>query len=192
MWKLHRYNYDDPNPPPQTWFPANKGHEAMIYLSYIITNYNLLPDYSIFIHGHLKSWHQEGDIVGLINSLHIPALDRYGYIPLRCDWYPSCPAEIRPLDHNVTVWGPGVHREDAEREIGKAWNELFGSVELPRIIASQCCAQFVVTRNAIRRRSRADYERMRKWLLQSELIDDISGRVFEKLWAYIMTGDAIR
>ncbi|KAF2251912.1 hypothetical protein BU26DRAFT_516639 [Trematosphaeria pertusa] len=192
MWKLHRYNFDDPNPPPSAWFPANKGHEAMMYLSYIITNYNSLPNYSLFIHGHRQSWHQEGDMVDLINSLQIQALERDGYVPLRCDWYPSCPAEIRPLDHDATVWGPGVHREDAEREIGKSWKELFGSIELPRTIASQCCAQFAVTRDTIHRRSRADYERMREWLLRSELIDDISGRVFEKLWAYIMTGDAVR
>lgn len=164
----------------------------MIYLSYIITNYDSLPKYTIFIHGHRESWHQEGDMVDLIKSLQITSLERDGYVPLRCDWYPSCPAEIRPLDHDATVWGPGVHREDAEREIGQAWNELFGSEELPRTIASQCCAQFAATRDVIQRRSKADYERMRAWLLRSELIDDISGRVFEKLWAYIMTGDAIR
>jgi hypothetical protein len=192
MWKLHRYNFDDPNPPANVWIPKNKGHEAMAYLSYIITNYDALANYSIFIHGHRHSWHQEGDMVALINDLQIPAFERDSYVPLRCDWYPSCPAEIRPLDHDATVWGPGVHREDAEREIEKAWKALFGDIEIPRTIASQCCAQFAVTREAIHRRSKADYERMRTWLLETELIDDISGRVFEKLWAFIMTGEAIR
>ena len=191
-WETRRYNYNDPKPPSDTWFPANKGHEAMMYLSYIIANYDSLPNYSIFIHGHRQSWHQEGDMVNLISNLQLPALDKDGYVPLRCDWYPSCPAEIRPIDHDAIVWGPGVHREDAEREIGKAWKELFGSAEMPRTIASQCCAQFAVTRGAIQRRSKEDYGKMREWLLRTDLIDDISGRVFEKLWAYIMTGDAIR
>ncbi|KAF2704068.1 hypothetical protein K504DRAFT_442990 [Pleomassaria siparia CBS 279.74] len=193
MWKLHRYNWDDSSPPPEAWFPANKGPEAMMYLSYTITYYDALPDYTAFIHGHQRSWHQQGDMVELINSLQIPALDAHGYVPLRCDWYPSCPSEIRLIDHDAIVWGPGVHCEDAEREIGRAWKELFDFAEMPRTIASQCCAQFVVTRDAIPRRSRVDYERMRRaWLQKPDLIDDTSGRVFEKLWAYIMTGEAVR
>lgn len=164
----------------------------MMYLSYIITNYDNLPDYSIFIHGHRTSWHQEGDMVGIINGLRFSALEKAGYVPLRCDWYPSCPREIRPLDGDAIVWGPGVHREDAEVEIRNAWEEFFGAEEIPRTIASQCCAQFAVTREAIRGRKKEDYERMRNWLVNTELIDDISGRVLEKLWAYIMTHDAVR
>jgi hypothetical protein len=189
---IHRYNYDDTSPPPEAWFPANKGHEAMMYLSYIIANYESLPDYTIFIHGHRQSWHQEGDMVHLISNLRLPTLSQVGYIPLRCDWYPSCPAEIRPYDHDAVVWGPGVHREDAEREIGKSWKRLFGAVQMPRTIASQCCAQFAVTRAAIQSRHQEDYLKMREWLLRTDVIDDISGRVFEKLWAYIMTGEATR
>ncbi|KAJ8114238.1 hypothetical protein OPT61_g3833 [Boeremia exigua] len=187
-----RYNYDDVNPPANRRIPANKGHEAMTYLTFIITNYDALPNYSIFVHGHRHSWHQEGDIAELINNLRLQMLDRDGYVPLRCDWYPSCPAEIRPIDHDAVVWGPGVHRSDAETEIAKAWQDLFGSTPLPSTIASQCCAQFAVTRKAIRRHAKSDYERMRDWLLQTDLIDDISGRVFEKLWAYIMTGETVR
>ncbi|KAF2642096.1 hypothetical protein P280DRAFT_468546 [Massarina eburnea CBS 473.64] len=193
MWKLHRYNYDDPSPPPETYFPVNKGNEAMMFLSYVINNYDSLPDYSIFIHGHRISWHQEGDMVAIINSFRLPALDNAGYAPLRCDWYPSCPSEIRPVDHDAIVWGPGVHREDTEYEIGRAWTTLFGNdTALPRTIASQCCAQFALTRKAIQDRPKAEYERMRQWLIETELISDVSGRVFEKLWAYIFTKESVR
>lgn len=164
-----------------------------MYLSYIINNYDSLPDYSVFIHGHQFSWHQEGDMVAIINDFRLPALDKAGYAPLRCDWYPSCPREIRPVDHDAVVWGPGVHREDTEYEIGRVWSTLFGrDVELPRTIASQCCAQFAVTRKAIQQRPKAEYERMRRWLMDTDLISDVSGRVFEKLWAYIFTREAIR
>jgi hypothetical protein len=131
--------------------------------------------------------------VTLLSDLRIDALENAGYIPLRCDWYPSCPREIRPLDHDTVVWGPGVHREETEIEIGKAWAHLFGPrVEIPHTIASQCCAQFAVTKGAIKRRTKGDYERMREWLLNTDLIDDVSGRVMEKLWAYIMTNEAVR
>lgn len=192
MWSLHRYNYDDPSPPPASSFPMNKGNEAMMYLSYVINNYDSLPDYSIFIHGHRESWHQEGDMVNIINNFQLQALEDAGYAPLRCDWYPSCPREIRPIHHDVIVWGPGVHREDTEIEIGKAWAALFVNETLPHTIASQCCAQFAVTRKAIQKRSKAEFERMRQWIIDTRLSNDVSGRVFEKLWAYIFTKESIR
>ncbi|KAF2466305.1 uncharacterized protein BDR25DRAFT_77374 [Lindgomyces ingoldianus] len=192
IWTLHRYDHDSPHPPPSTYFPVNKGNEAMMYLSYILNNYDALPTYSIFIHGHRTSWHQEGDIVELVNALRFRALDQEGYTPLRCDWYPSCPAEIRPLDRDAVVWGPGVWRHEVEVEIAEAWAVLFASEELPRTIASQCCAQFAVTRSAILRRPKAEYESMRDWLVNTSLSNDISGRVFEKLWAYIFTKEAVR
>lgn len=37
--------------------PANKGNEAMPYLTYIIENYNNLPESMAFIHSHQFSWH---------------------------------------------------------------------------------------------------------------------------------------
>lgn len=192
MWKLHRYNYDDPSPPPETSFPKNKGHEAMPYLSYIISNYDKLPDYSVFIHGHRIAWHQEIDVVSIINGIKLPALDKAGYVSLRCDWFPSCPRELRPFDRDTISWGPIPDRTVTEGLIGKVWPLLFGSdVEVPRTISSQCCAQFFVTRKAIERYSKSDYERMRKWLLDTELDDDLGGRMFEKLWAYIFTGEPV-
>lgn len=132
-------------------------------------------------------------MVAIINDLRLPALDDAGYAPLRCDWYPSCPREIRPIDHDAIVWGPGVHREDTEYEIGRVWTMLFGNdTALPETIASQCCAQFAVTRKAIRQREKKEYDRMRDWLVETDLINDVSGRVFEKLWAYTFTKEAVR
>ncbi|OCK74073.1 hypothetical protein K432DRAFT_398387 [Lepidopterella palustris CBS 459.81] len=191
-WTLYPYVADNPFPPPELEIPRNKGHEAMVYLTFIINHWDALPPRMIFVHGHRTSWHQENDTVSLIRSLRLPALEEVGYIPLRCDWYPSCPAEIRPITHDAVVWGPGVHREDAENGIAEAWETLFPGVPIPETIASQCCAQFAVSRAAVQRRQKADYERVREWLMETELEDDVSGRVLEKLWAYIMTEDAVR
>ncbi|KAF2495229.1 hypothetical protein BU16DRAFT_462032, partial [Lophium mytilinum] len=185
------YVVNNPSPPPELSVPQNKGHEAMVYLTFIINNWAQLPRRVIFVHGHRSSWHQEGDIVALVRSLRLPALESAGYVPLRCDWYPSCPAEIRPVTHDAVQWGPGVHREDAERGISDAWETLFPGVAVPETIASQCCAQFAVTREAIQKREKKAYEGMREWILNTTLIDDVSGRVLEKLWAFIMTGDAV-
>lgn len=164
----------------------------MVYLTYIINNYDALPPYAVFSHGHNESWHQQGDIVHLIQSLKIPALQQVGYVPLRCDWYPSCPAEIKPITKDGVVWGPGVHREEAEDAIADVWEMFFPGIEIPHTIASQCCAQFAATREAIMRHPMEQYVIMREWLLATKLHDDISGRVLEKLWAYIMTGEPVQ
>lgn len=192
-WTLYPYNVSNPqNPDTRLQIPKSKGHEAMVYLSYLISNYDSLPWCTFFIHGHFLSWHQETPISRLINNLNRTALAREGYISLRCDWYPSCPAEIRPYAHDAVVWGPGIQHRETELAIAGNWKQLFPEEKLPETIASPCCAQFAVTRAAIRRRSKHEYVRMRDWLLATLLEDEVSGRVFEKLWAYIFTGDAVQ
>lgn len=164
----------------------------MVYLSFIIDNYDSLPWSATFVHGHREAWHQEDTIVRLLNDLNRFALSRAGYISLRCDWYPSCPAEIRPIHHDVVVWGPAVFRKEVEDAIAGNWRQLFPGEPLPETIASQCCAQFAVTRQAILRRPKSHYKRIRQWLIDTLLEDDVSGRVLEKLWAYMFTGEAVQ
>ena len=164
----------------------------MIYLSYIIDHYDDLPWAVIFMHGHLESWHQEDNAVRLLGGLNRIALARQGYISLRCDWYPSCPAEIRPIKHDAVVWGPEADTKVTEAAIAGNWRLMFPGEKLPETIASPCCAQFAVTRQAIIKRPKEDYERLRKWLVDSLLEDNHSGRVMEKLWAYLFTGEAVQ
>ncbi|KAG9602757.1 hypothetical protein KCU77_g3096, partial [Aureobasidium melanogenum] len=181
----------DSKAPSHLKVPANKGREAMVYLSYLIHNYDNLPAYAIFTHGHRQAWHQERDIVDMIHDLKVDALEQADYVSLRFSWSPSCPAELRPKHHDAVVWGDGDHVRETEDAIGEAWSVLFPDEELPDTIASQCCAQFAVTRKAMQRRTKKDYIRMRQWLLETQLNDAVSGRVFEKLWAYIMLGEAV-
>ncbi|EOD50629.1 uncharacterized protein K452DRAFT_310922 [Neofusicoccum parvum] len=191
-WTPIPYRADAWFPPAHLRLPANKGHEAMAYLTFIIENHADFPPYAVFTHGHLDAWHQEADTVALVRALQLPALDAQGYVSLRCDWYPSCPAEIRPLTHDAVVWGPGVNRNETEDAIVQAWGRLFPGTQVPETLASQCCAQFAVTREAVLRRSVDEYERMREWLLETRLPDDVSGRVFEKVWAYIFTNETVQ
>lgn len=164
----------------------------MVYLTFIVDNYDRLPWSVFFVHGHYLAWHQEEPIRRLIQTLNRTALAKEGYISLRCDWYPSCPAEIRPHKQDGIVWGPGIERKETERAIAGNWRQIFPGESLPDTLSSQCCAQFAVTRRAILRRPKTDYERMRQWLLDSLLTDEVSGRVFEKVWAYIFTGKAVQ
>ncbi|KAF7188335.1 hypothetical protein HII31_10399, partial [Pseudocercospora fuligena] len=191
-WTTYPYDVDKPNHPDERLrIPLNKGHEAMPYLSWLIDNYDDLPWMTVFVHGHFISWHQSDTITNLIRTLNRTALAQVGYVPLRCDWYPSCSKEIRPQHHDAVYWGPGVKRKETEFAIAGNWRQLFPGEKLPETISSVCCAQFAVTRAAIRRRPRDDYIRMREWLIHTLLEDEVSGRVLEKLWAYIFTGEPV-
>ena len=191
-WSLLKYDANQPdNPDPRLRFPKRKGNEAVVYLSYIIDNYDDLPWGAFFVHGHADSWHQEADIGSLIDSLDREQLGKYGFISLRCEWLPSCPAEIRPKNRDALIWGSDPFRAGTEAAVGGNWKLLFPDAELPETMASPCCAQFAVTRQMVWMHPKEEYERLRNWLLGSLLDNDLSGRVFEKLWAYIFTREAV-
>lgn len=71
--------------------PANRGHEAMAYLTFIIDNYQNLPEAgAVFVHGTRWSWHNdhpEYDNLALLTFLNVSAAtEQSGYHNLRCDW----------------------------------------------------------------------------------------------------------
>lgn len=190
------YIYQVDAPTDELPIPSNKGHEAMVYLSFIIDHWEQLPTYSIFIHGHRTSWHQlDGPMDGLIRDLQISTLQDEGYINFRCRGGFACapinyihprPNASGMIDHGTEEFPQIIHG------LVDAWPQIFGEdEELPESIASFCCAQFAVTREFIQARDREVYIRARDWLLNTELEDEYSGRVFEKIWAYIMTGESI-
>ena len=131
-------------------------------------------------------------MLNILSGLNLSALANTGYISLRCDWYPSCPAEMRPIHGDAVVWGPEAPRKLTEAAIAGNWRFLFPDEKLPETLASPCCAQFAVTKQAILRRPREDYERLRDWLMVTLLEDSVSGRVLEKLWAYIFLGKGVQ
>lgn len=181
------YVVDDPNAPLRP--PKNKGHEAIVYLSYIIDFYEDLPDISLFIHSHRFAWHTndlfENDMVANIQRLIPQHVVRHGFLNLRCQWYPGCP---RWLDPHTKV-------EDEEKReeliVSRVWPELFPVDALPENLAQPCCSQFAITRERIRSLPREEYLRLREWLLTSSLDDYMTGRVFEYLWQYLWTGAAV-
>ncbi|KAF2725441.1 hypothetical protein K431DRAFT_280810 [Polychaeton citri CBS 116435] len=191
-WQLFLYDVDDArNKDSRLHIPMNKGREAMVYLSWIIDNYDHLPWAAIMLHGHAEAWHQLDNIVRMVRGINLEALAQAGYISFRCAWFPSCPAELRLIDHDAIAWGNRDMAETIEEVLSRDWSSLFPNEPLPPTVASQCCAQFAVTRAAITRRPKEHYKRLRSWLIDSSLDDERSGRVLEKLWAYIFTGDAV-
>ncbi|EED24547.1 conserved hypothetical protein [Talaromyces stipitatus ATCC 10500] len=158
---------------------TNKGRESMVYLTYIIDNYDHLPDYMLFIHSQRYQWHNDDpyyDGVPMIKRFQLPYLEMIGYVNLRCAWVLGCPEEIHPMtdtDRDAVHAGPYFYN---------GFKELFPGVKVPDTVAVSCCAQFGVARWKIRERPKSDYERYRKWLLNTDLDDDMSGRIMEYSW----------
>ncbi|THY18793.1 hypothetical protein D6D00_07968 [Aureobasidium pullulans] len=170
----------------------NKGKEANAYLSYIIQNYELLPSTVAFVHSHefgwLKAWHTDAarhSNVESLNSLNTNFVQRNGYANLRCIPNPGCPDEVRPFREPVD------ESKTTEVAFAAAWRDIFGNDDVPEVIGVACCAQFAVSRDQILKRTRDEYIRMHQWLMNTELDDSTSGRVFEYLWHIIFGQESV-
>ncbi|KAL1969613.1 hypothetical protein VTN77DRAFT_8166 [Rasamsonia byssochlamydoides] len=67
--------------------PMNKGHEAMVYLTYIIDHYFLLNDVTLFMHSYQKTWHNH-DFLDSDSALMVQRLNNFplaDYVSYR-DW----------------------------------------------------------------------------------------------------------
>lgn len=181
---------DDPNAPYRV--PKNKGHEAMVYLTYIIDHYDALPDIVLFFHPHKNTWHNN-ILLGLDNAQTIRRINdahvaRKGYFNSRCHHDPGCPDWLH-VDRPQAEWD--LIKKNEERFFtSELWHELHPGAPIPASISQPCCAQFAVSRDRIRVQPRSEYIRYRKWLLNTPIADESSGRIMEYTWQYIFTGQS--
>lgn len=151
--------------------PINKGNEASGYLKYIIDHYHSLPDHVVFMHDHEFAWHQKGSIYDLV-SQHVGKKIRYQ--SLNCFTW-----------NNETIeWIPGLLE----------WYDEFFMPEMGNIhkfgdfmTGHKGCAQFIVHKSLIQKRSLTFYTRLYAWLMTTELTDYYSGRHLEYTW-HLMWG----
>lgn len=185
--------------------PANRGHEAMAYLTFLIDNYVSVPtEGAVFVHGSRFAWHNDSpqyDNAELLAALNTSsALAPSGYHNLRCDWSAStCPADSVPQGSLETAFTASVEpfnaRVVSDAAMPRALASIFGgseadsSAKLGRgdSVKSQCCAQFIVSQGNIWQHSRAEYFALRQWLLDdgpgsAPRDDRISGRILSYLW----------
>ncbi|KAH8797932.1 hypothetical protein F5884DRAFT_814115 [Xylogone sp. PMI_703] len=200
--------------------PENRGHEAMAYLTFLIDNYDHIPSAgAVFVHGSRWSWHNDSpdyDNAELLAALDISsALEPWGYHNLRCDWSAStCPtSDIAAQGSLATsvnaMLEPWNQRVVSDAALPRALIALFDDNEsstqgsesqLGRndVLRSQCCAQFVVSRESIWRHSRQEYIALRQWLLDGSnqragrqpssesnaapQDDRIAGRILSYVW----------
>lgn len=169
--------------------PENRGHEAMAYLTFIIDNYDNIPEAGVvFVHGSRWSWHNDHpdyDNFALLTALNVSAaLTPLGYHNLRCDWSAStCDASSAPPQGSLensfrAVLQPYDPRVISDSALPYSLAILFGghahkSAEGRRdlllgrgdAVRSQCCAQFAAARESIWQHSRNEYLALRQWLL---------------------------
>lgn len=192
----HIYLVDHPDPITSTHdpsrLPANKGHEAMVYLTYIIDHYTTLPDVVLFFHPHRSAWHNnillDLDAAKTIKLLSAAHVVRQGYFNTRCHLDPGCPDWLH-VDRPRWRWD--LHRKPEEPVLtSDTFRELHGpQPPTPAHISQPCCAQFAVSGQRIRARPREFYIRYRDWILATALDDKTSGRLLEYSWQYIFTGN---
>lgn len=169
--------------------PKNKGHEVMVYLSWIIDNYEKLPDVAMFMHAHRWTWHNnvllDFDAVEIVKRLNPNRVLREGYVNLRCHWDPGCPDWMHPGE---------VEDDKSKHEqklLAKAWSELFPMDPIPNVLAQPCCSQFAVSSERIRAIPLQRFVSYRDWLLRTPLPDSLSGRIWEYIWQYVFTGENV-
>lgn len=186
-WGTAIYVADDPSAPLHP--PKNKGHEVMIYLSYVIDFYDDLPDVAVFMHSHQNAWHNDelfdGDAAEILRRLSMARVMREGYMNTRCQMSPGCPDWMHP--------GAVKQNEQKQEEVmlARAWSELFPDEQVPSVLAQPCCAQFALSRDRIRTIPRSRFIFYRDWLLHTDLSDYIAGRIWEYLWQYVFTGNSV-
>lgn len=168
--------------------PANKGHESMVYLTYIIDNYNNLCDITMFVHSHQLAYHNNdllnSDMTKMVRRLNHAYVEEVGYFNLRCHHGPGCPNWIHT---NATT--ERINRKE-EIVFAKIWQGLHPGIFMPPVISVPCCSQFAASRDRLRTIPLSEWKRYREWLIKVDLNDELSGRVWEYTWHYILTGQA--
>lgn len=189
-WQHAIYHMDDPDYILHP--PRNVGREAMAYLTFLIDHYHNLPEIMVFLHPHLEgwpeAWHTDARDYNNVNSVRSLRLDyvrAHGYANMRCIPDPGCPSEIQPFrgDPNRTT----------EIAYVDAYTYFFGVDEssVPEQVGTPCCSQFAVSKTQVQTRPQSDYLRYRRWLLETELSSNVSGRVMEYMWHIIFGKDPV-
>ncbi|KAI5283703.1 hypothetical protein KEM54_001918 [Ascosphaera aggregata] len=59
---------------------------------------------------------------------------------------------------------------------------FFPDKPVPAVVGAPSSSQFAVTRDRIKKRGKNEYVRIRQWLIDTELEDDVSAKILEYVW----------
>jgi hypothetical protein len=148
--------------------PVNKGHEATIYLKYIIDHWENLPEYLIFLHCHEYSWHHDGSIADLI---HLNINKTHSLTNL-----------------NNYILGPMENLDESNTDIALFYKKYIfpatGPYKLyPNFTEGELgCAQYIVHRSNIYMHSKKFYMDIYDWLITTEIDNYYTSRFMEWAW----------
>ena len=169
--------------------PKNKGHEVIIYLTYLIDHYSSLPDTIIFMHAHRWTHHNiellGHDSAEMVRRLSNDYVAHKGYVNMRCQWSPGCLEWLHPDDTRETL------AKQEEVVLSRCWHEMFPLEPIPKALGQGCCAQFAVSKDRVLSIPLSRFVFYRDWILRTPLSDYISGRIWEYLWQFLFTGKGI-
>lgn len=156
----------------KNFIPFNKVQEAPAYLKYIIENYKNLPEYSVFVHGHLLSEHQSDNIISIINNL-------------------SFEEKITNLNRQDWIQTISKGDEYGDRKfswIEENWKDMIGDfLPMPESLTFPSCAQFAIHKSKIEQYPIEFWNHLFKWCSETQLENFISSRIFEYIWYYIFS-----
>ena len=156
----------------KNFIPFNKVQEVPAYLKYIIENYNNLPEYSIFVHGHLTSEHQNAHIVYIIDNLQ----------------FNSDIINLNRPDWTQTISKGDEFNDKKFSWIEDNWDDLIGDyLPMPDTLTFPSCAQFAIHKSKIIQYPIEFWQHLFKWCEETELDNFISSRIFEYIWYYIFS-----
>jgi hypothetical protein len=157
------YTKEDPSSNPKYNLPDNRGHEATIYLRYIIDHYETLPREIVFIHDHGPNKHSPH----LIETLKSFKWNQKRYRSLNYEFFQTCEREV-----NTII-----------KDLWSTIGEWLGP--MPPYFNDWCCGQFVVHRCNIWRHPKQFYERYFNWFYETDLMNFYNSRAAEWTWGYV-------
>lgn len=211
-------------------FVENYGNEASKYLSYIVEAYDNLPDNVAFVQAGRQDWHDiqpKDDVLSQWDWGRAASEGGLAFLPTAA----PCLIEDTEQSSQTPDDAELAARTKRRRSVGfeercpdvvehypkqmdtvkSVWSEVFEQElgPLPKHWLTHCCAQFEVTRDAIRRHPRRFYENLLQWtidhdksLMQSDYSASMrrghdperrdAGHVLEVTWALIFSDPAKR
>ena len=154
---------------PKCTMSFNKGKEYTSYIKFIIEYYDNLPEFVVFLHGHENAWHQN---LRILDAIRCAKKRKYGYISLN-----NC--VIQKLE-----WSTGNKGYDMLASLWEKDFKPYLNMDMPEYFYHDCCAQFIVSRERIRLRSKAAYKHWYNLVFQIKN-DYHLALAFEMVWPVI-------
>jgi len=144
-----------------TFTIPNIGAEASAYLKFIIERYDTLPEHTAFLHGHETAYHQCGDRP-MLDMIKTANIEKYDFIHLNNTW----------------LYSSAIKQFYTSKEILESL-----CIYPPEYFSICPCAQFIVSKDFIKRNSKEYYEFFFKTIITKE-----DATMIEYIWQYIFTG----